>query len=57
MKGFSAFLDMKRCKNWDHEIGSWNIYLKTCSTTFPGAQNASLHPELSTGGVAGQQLQ
>ena len=22
MKGFSAFLDMKRCKDWDHEIGS-----------------------------------
>ena len=22
MKGFSAFLDMKRCKDWDREIGS-----------------------------------
>ena len=22
MKGFSAFLDMKRCKDWDHEINS-----------------------------------
>ena len=22
MKGFSAFLDMRRCKNWDHEVSS-----------------------------------
>ena len=22
MKGSSAFLDMRRCKDWDHEIGS-----------------------------------
>ena len=22
MKGFSAFLDMRRCKDWDHEISS-----------------------------------
>ena len=22
MMGFSAFLDMKRCKDWDHEITS-----------------------------------
>ena len=22
MKGFSAFLDMKTCKDWDHEISS-----------------------------------
>ena len=21
MKGFSAFLDMRRCKDWHHEIG------------------------------------
>jgi len=20
IKGFSAFLDVRRCKNWDHEI-------------------------------------
>ena len=23
MKDFSAFLDMRRCKNWPHEIFSW----------------------------------
>ena len=22
LKGFSAFLDMKRCEDWDHEISS-----------------------------------
>ena len=22
MKGFSAFLDMMKCKEWDHEINS-----------------------------------
>ena len=43
MKGCSAFLEMKRCKDWDNEISSWK-YL-TCSTRFPGAQSASLHPE------------
>ena len=37
MKGFSAFLDIKRCKDWDHEISSWK-YLKTCSTRFPEEQ-------------------
>ena len=44
MKGCSAFLEMKRCKDWDNEISSWK-YL-TCSTRFPGAQSASLYPEL-----------
>ena len=34
-----------------------NIYLKTCSTSFPRAQNACLHPELSSQQVQGQQLQ
>ena len=42
MKGFSAFLDMRRCKDWDHEVSLENIYLKTCSTSFPGAQSTSL---------------
>ena len=23
MKGFSAFLDTRRCKDWNHEISSW----------------------------------
>ena len=33
-----------------------NIYLKTCSTSFPGAQSI-LHPELPSGCVEDQQLQ
>ena len=32
-----------------------NIDLKTCPTRFPGAQSASLHPELPQG-VESQQL-
>ena len=44
-KGFSAFLDTKRCKDWGHAVSFWK--LKTCSTSFPRAQSASLHPELS----------
>ena len=46
MKGFSAFLDMRRCKDWDHKICFQNICLKTCPTRLPGAQSALLHPEL-----------
>ena len=44
-KGFSALLDMKRYKDWGHAVHFWK--LKTCSTSFPRAQRASLHPELS----------
>ena len=49
----SAFLDMKRYKDWDHEISSSN-YLNTCSVRFPGAQSVSLHPDIPSGGVEGQ---
>ena len=28
MKGFSAFLDTRRCKDWNHEISSWNYLSK-----------------------------
>ena len=28
MKGLSAFLDMRRCKDWDHEISSWKYLSK-----------------------------
>ena len=44
-KGCSAFLDVKRCKEWGHAVHFWK--LKTCSTSFPRAQSASLHPEFS----------
>ena len=37
---FHFLLDVRRCKGWDHEISSWNSYLKTCSTSFPGSQSA-----------------
>ena len=40
MKGFGAFLDMKRCKDWDHEISS-RKYLRPVLTSFPGAQSDS----------------
>ena len=51
MKGFSAFLEMRRCR------GSWNQFLKisnclkTCSTSFPGGQSASLSTLNSPQGV------
>ena len=44
-------------------MGSWNPFLKisnypkTCSTSFPGAECLSLHPEFPVGGAEGQQLQ
>ena len=38
MKGSRAFLDVKRHKDWDHEISSWK-YLRS---SFPGAQGAPL---------------
>ena len=50
MKGFSAFLDMKRCR-----IEIINLFLKTSyylknyPNRLPGAQSASLHPELLQG--------
>ena len=49
LNGFSAFLHMKRCKDWDHLKRS--NYINICSTRFPGAQSASLHPELTLGEV------
>ena len=49
MKGFSAFLDMRKemqgLKAQNLFLKTFN-YLKTCLTRFPGAQSASLHPEL-----------
>ena len=35
MKGFSAFLDKRWCKNWPHKkTAPENIYLKTCPASF-----------------------
>lgn len=59
MKVFSAFLEVRRCKNWTHKIMS--NYMKTYPSSFSKAQSASYllstHPELSSGDVEGQQLQ
>ena len=53
MKGFSAFLDMRRCKDWDHEIIPENILLsKGLLHQFPGAQSASLSTMNSLQGVS-----
>ena len=42
MKDFSAFLDMKRYKNWAHKIGSWKCLSGNLSFWFfPRAQSAS----------------
>ena len=53
MKRSSVFLDMRRCKDWDHKICSWKYpnHLKTCPTRFPGAQRALLPPERPCGGL------
>ena len=50
MKGFSAFLGMRRCKDLDHKISSLKyLSIKICPTRFPGTHSASLHPKLSQG--------
>ena len=47
MKGFSTFLyeGMKGLGSWNQLLKIYS-YLKTCPTRFPGAQTASLYPEL-----------
>ena len=59
MKGFSAFLDMRRCKDWDHEIIPENILLsKDLLHQFPWSTEClTLHTEFPSGSVKGQQLQ
>ena len=57
MKGSNAFINVKRCKDWDHETTKISNYLKTCSTSFPGEECITLHPDLSSGHVESQQLQ
>ena len=58
MKGFSAFLDMRRCKDWDHEIIPENILLsKDLLHQFPWSTEClTVHPEFPSGGVEGWQL-
>ena len=41
MKGLSAFLDMKRCKNWAHNISSWKYLYEELFCQFSRAQSAS----------------
>ena len=54
MKGFSAFLDMMKCKEWDHEINSWNSLSKDLFHQFPKSTEClSPHPEFPTAGVGG----
>ena len=57
MKGFSDFLDMRRCKGWDLTSVPANIYL--CKDLFHqflwSTECFSLHPE-SPRGVEGQRL-
>ena len=62
MKDFSAFLDVRRCKNWAHknQLLKRPNALKTCSARYSSSAEApipGLHPELPSGDVKGQQLQ
>lgn len=52
LKDFSAFLDVKRDKNWARKASAEHSSLKTCWARFPGAQRASppdRHPEIFRG--------
>ena len=58
MKGFSAFLDMRRYKDWDHEISSWHYLSEDLFHQFSWSTEClPLHPEPLSGHVKGQQLQ
>ena len=62
MKDFSAFLDVRRCKNWaqKNQLLKRPNALKTCSARYSSSAEApipGLHPELPSGDVKGQQLQ
>ena len=57
MKGFSAFLDMGRCKDWAHKINSWKYLSRDLFHQFSwSTKGRVLHPELPSGRVKGQQL-
>ena len=51
-----AFLDMRRCKDWDQFLKISN-YLKTCSTSFLEHKVSHSPPWTPSGCIAGQQLQ
>ena len=61
MKGFSAFLDMSRCKNWAHKIGSWKYLTLWRSVVSVFPEHRVPHfcspPWASSEGVGGQRLQ
>ena len=64
MKDFSAFLDMRRYRNWAHKISFWK-YLTIWRPVLPvfhwGQSTeyliSALHPELLLGSVENQQVQ
>ena len=41
MKGLSAFVDMRRCKNWAHNICSWKYLSEDLFCQFSRAQSTS----------------
>ena len=56
----SAFLDMKRGKDWAHKISSWKYLSKDLSRQFSWSTKClipALHTELLSWRVEGQQLQ
>ena len=56
-EGFCNFLDMKRCKDWDHEINFWKYLSKDQLHQFCWSTLCFIfHPEFPSGGVEGQQL-
>ena len=64
MKDFSAFLDVRRCKNWAHknQLLKRPNALKTCPASPHPPPSidcffSALHPELLSGDIEGQQLQ
>ena len=57
IKGVRAFLDMRRCKDWDHEISFWKYPPKDLFYQFPWSTKYLIfHPELPSGHVKGQLL-
>ena len=58
IKGFRAFLDIRRCKDLDHEISFWKYPPKDLLHQFPWSTKCLIfHPELPSGSVKGHQLQ
>ena len=60
IKDFSAFLDMRRYKNWAHKISSWKYLSEDLFCQFfpeHRVPHFCSPPELLSGGVESQQLQ